>query len=164
VTFQFVARELISLMREQGTDDEQAALSLGATGWQTFWYVILPNVKWALLYGTLLCNARALGEFGAVSVVSGHIRGETNTMPLHVEILYNEYNFSAAFRALDEVSLGIKSGELTALLGTSGSGKTTMLTCNNVIVADSGYWLLTARPPSTTRISPVWNADASAAR
>lgn len=97
VTFPFVARELIPLMQDQGTGDEEAALSLGASGWQTFWYVTLPNIKWGLLYGVLLCNARAMGEFGAVSVVSGHIRGETNTMPLHVEILYNEYNFIAAF-------------------------------------------------------------------
>lgn len=97
VTFPFVARELIPLMQEQGTDHEQAALSLGATGWQMFWHVTLPNVRWALLYGVLLCNARAMGEFGAVSVVSGHIRGETNTLPLHVEVLYNEYNFAAAF-------------------------------------------------------------------
>ncbi|MFC3074001.1 sulfate ABC transporter permease subunit CysW [Shinella pollutisoli] len=97
VTFPFVARELIPLMQEQGNGDEEAALSLGATGWQTFRYVTLPNIKWGLLYGVLLCNARAMGEFGAVSVVSGHIRGLTNTMPLHVEILYNEYNFVAAF-------------------------------------------------------------------
>ena len=97
VTFPFVARELIPLMQEQGTSDEEAALSLGATGWQTFRYVTLPNIKWGLLYGVLLCNARAMGEFGAVSVVSGHIRGLTNTMPLQVEILYNEYNFVAAF-------------------------------------------------------------------
>ena len=97
VTFPFVARELIPLMPEQGTGDEEAALSLGASGWQTFRYVTLPNIKWGLLYGVLLCNARAMGEFGAVSVVSGHIRGLTNTMPLHVEILYNEYNFVAAF-------------------------------------------------------------------
>ena len=97
VTFPFVARELIPLMQEQGNADEEAALSLGANGWQTFWYVTLPNIKWGLLYGVLLCNARAMGEFGAVSVVSGHIRGETNTMPLQVEILYNEYNFSGAF-------------------------------------------------------------------
>ncbi|GAC1043369.1 sulfate ABC transporter permease subunit CysW [Rhizobium sp. No.120] len=97
VTFPFVARELIPLMQEQGSADEEAALSLGANGWQTFWYVTLPNIKWGLLYGVLLCNARAMGEFGAVSVVSGHIRGETNTMPLQVEILYNEYNFSGAF-------------------------------------------------------------------
>ena len=97
VTFPFVARELIPLMREQGTQDEEAALSLGASGLRTFFRVTLPNVKWALLYGVLLCNARAMGEFGAVSVVSGHIRGETNTMPLHIEILYNEYQFMAAF-------------------------------------------------------------------
>ncbi|WEX89820.1 sulfate ABC transporter permease subunit CysW [Sinorhizobium garamanticum] len=97
VTFPFVARELIPLMQEQGSSDEEAALSLGATGWQTFWHVTLPNIKWGLLYGVLLCNARAMGEFGAVSVVSGHIRGQTNTMPLQVEILYNEYNFVAAF-------------------------------------------------------------------
>ena len=97
VTVPFVARELIPLMQEQGNADEEAALSLGANGWQTFWYVTLPNIKWGLLYGVLLCNARAMGEFGAVSVVSGHIRGETNTMPLQVEILYNDYNFSGAF-------------------------------------------------------------------
>jgi sulfate transport system permease protein len=97
VTFPFVARELIPLMQAQGNDEEQAALVLGAGGWQTFWRVTLPNIKWGLLYGVILCNARAMGEFGAVSVVSGHIRGETNTMPLHVEILYNEYNFVGAF-------------------------------------------------------------------
>lgn len=97
ITFPFVARELIPLMMEQGKDDEEAALSLGANGWQTFWHVTLPNIRWGLLYGVLLCNARAMGEFGAVSVVSGHIRGETNTMPLHVEILYNEYDFVGAF-------------------------------------------------------------------
>ena len=97
ITFPFVARELIPLMQEQGKDDEEAALSLGASGWQTFWHVTLPNVRWGLLYGVLLCNARAMGEFGAVSVVSGHIRGQTNTMPLQVEILYNEYNFTGAF-------------------------------------------------------------------
>jgi sulfate/thiosulfate transport system permease protein len=97
VTFPFVARELIPLMEEQGTDEEQAALTLGASGWQAFFRVTLPNVKWALLYGVILCNARAMGEFGAVSVVSGHIRGKTNTLPLHIEILYNEYNFVAAF-------------------------------------------------------------------
>ncbi|MDT8319144.1 MAG: sulfate ABC transporter permease subunit CysW [Xanthomonadales bacterium] len=97
VTFPFVARELIPLMQEQGTDEEEAAVLLGASGFGTFWRVTLPNVKWALLYGVLLCNARAMGEFGAVSVVSGHIRGLTNTIPLHVEILYNEYNFAAAF-------------------------------------------------------------------
>jgi sulfate transport system permease protein len=97
VTFPFVARELIPLMTEQGTEEEEAALSLGATGWQMFRRVTLPNVKWGLLYGVILCNARAMGEFGAVSVVSGHIRGETNTLPLHVEVLYNEYRFTAAF-------------------------------------------------------------------
>ncbi|MBX7255570.1 MAG: sulfate ABC transporter permease subunit CysW [Candidatus Hydrogenedentes bacterium] len=97
VTFPFVARELIPLMEQQGTEEEEAALLLGASGLTTFWKVTLPNVKWALLYGVILCNARAMGEFGAVSVVSGHIRGETNTIPLHVEILYNEYNFVAAF-------------------------------------------------------------------
>ncbi|PJI43561.1 sulfate ABC transporter permease subunit CysW [Ferrovibrio sp.] len=97
VTFPFVARELIPIMQEQGTLEEEAAFTLNASGLQTFWYVTLPNVKWALLYGVLLCNARAMGEFGAVSVVSGHVRGLTNTMPLHVEILYNEYNFVAAF-------------------------------------------------------------------
>jgi sulfate/thiosulfate transport system permease protein len=105
VTVPFVARELIPLMQEQGTEDEEAALSLGAGGWQTFWRVTLPNVKWGLLYGVLLCNARAMGEFGAVSVVSGHIRGLTNTMPLHVEILYNEYNFVAAFAVASLLAL-----------------------------------------------------------
>ena len=105
VTFPFVARELIPLMQEQGTDDEQVALSLGANGWQTFWHVTLPNIRWGLLYGVLLCNARAMGEFGAVSVVSGHIRGETNTMPLHVEILYNEYDFVGAFAVASLLAL-----------------------------------------------------------
>ena len=99
VTFPFVARELIPVMQATGTDQEEAALVLGANGWQTFWHVTLPAVKWGLLYGVILCNARAMGEFGAVSVVSGHIRGLTNTLPLHVEILYNEYNFVAAFAA-----------------------------------------------------------------
>ncbi|MEY4736931.1 MAG: hypothetical protein RL302_1250 [Pseudomonadota bacterium] len=97
VTFPFIARELIPLMQAQGTEEEQAAQVLGATGWQTFWHVTLPNIKWGLIYGVILCNARAMGEFGAVSVVSGHIRGQTNTMPLHVEILYNEYQSVAAF-------------------------------------------------------------------
>lgn len=97
VTFPFVARELIPLMQEQGTDEEQAAISLGANGWQTFWRVTFPNIKWGLMYGVIICNARAMGDFGAVSVVSGHIRGKTNTLPLHVEILYNEYNVAAAF-------------------------------------------------------------------
>ena len=105
VTFPFVARELIPLMAEQGRDDEEASLSLGASGLQTFWHVTLPNIRWGLLYGVLLCNARAMGEFGAVSVVSGHIRGETNTMPLHVEILYNEYNFVAAFAVASLLAL-----------------------------------------------------------
>jgi len=97
VTFPFIARELIPLMQSQGTEQEQAALVLGASGWQMFWRVTLPNIKWGLLYGVILCNARAIGEFGAVSVVSGHIRGQTNTVPLHIEILYNEYNFVGAF-------------------------------------------------------------------
>ncbi len=97
VTFPFIARELIPLMQAQGTEQEEAARVLGASGWQILWRVTLPNVKWALLYGVILCNARAMGEFGAVSVVSGHIRGQTNTMPLHIEILYNEYQFAAAF-------------------------------------------------------------------
>jgi sulfate/thiosulfate transport system permease protein len=105
VTFPFVARELIPLMQEQGTQDEEAAISLGASGLQTFFRVTLPNVKWALLYGVLLCNARAMGEFGAVSVVSGHVRGETNTMPLYVEILYNEYKFTAAFAVASLLAL-----------------------------------------------------------
>ena len=97
ITVPFVARELIPLMEAQGTEEEEAAIVLGASGWQTFYKVTLPNIKWGLIYGVILCNARAMGEFGAVSVVSGHIRGETNTLPLHVEILYNEYTFSAAF-------------------------------------------------------------------
>jgi sulfate/thiosulfate transport system permease protein len=105
VTFPFVARELIPLMQAQGRDEEEAAVVLGANGWQTFWYVTLPNVKWALLYGVILSNARAMGEFGAVSVVSGKIRGYTNTMPLHVEILYNEYMFAAAFAVASLLAL-----------------------------------------------------------
>ena len=105
VTFPFVARELIPLMQAQGSDEEEAAIQLGASGFQTFFYVTLPNIRWALLYGVLLCNARAMGEFGAVSVVSGHIRGETNTMPLQVEILYNEYNFVAAFAVASLLAL-----------------------------------------------------------
>jgi len=105
VTFPFVARELVPLMREQGTQDEEAALSLGASGLRTFFKVTLPNVKWALLYGVLLCNARAMGEFGAVSVVSGHVRGETNTMPLHIEVLYNEYQAAAAFAVASLLAL-----------------------------------------------------------
>jgi sulfate transport system permease protein len=105
VTFPFVVRELIPLMQAQGRDEEEAALVLGASGWQMFRKVTLPNIKWALLYGVILCNARAMGEFGAVSVVSGHIRGQTNTMPLHVEILYNEYQFAAAFAVASLLAL-----------------------------------------------------------
>lgn len=105
VTFPFVARELIPLMQTQGTDEEYAAITLGASGWQTFWRVTLPNIRWGLLYGAILCNARAMGEFGAVSVVSGHIRGATNTMPLHIEILYNEYDFTAAFAVASLLAL-----------------------------------------------------------
>ncbi len=105
VTFPFIARELIPLMQAQGTDEEQAAMVLGATGWQTFWRVTLPNIKWGLLYGVILCNARAMGEFGAVSVVSGHIRGQTNTIPLHVEVLYNEYQSVAAFAVASLLAL-----------------------------------------------------------
>ncbi len=105
VTFPFVARELIPLMEAQGREEEEAATVLGANGWQTFWHVTLPNIKWGLLYGVVLCNARAMGEFGAVSVVSGHIRGFTNTIPLHVEILYNEYNFAAAFAVASILAL-----------------------------------------------------------
>ncbi|HQD57301.1 MAG TPA: sulfate ABC transporter permease subunit CysW [Candidatus Competibacteraceae bacterium] len=115
VTFPFIARELIPLMQEQGVEEEEAALVMGASGWQTFWRITLPNIKWGLLYGVVLCTARAMGEFGAVSVVSGHIRGLTNTLPLQVEILYNEYNFAAAFAVaslltlLAVVMLAIKS-------------------------------------------------------
>jgi sulfate transport system permease protein len=105
VTFPFIARELIPLMQAQGTDEEQAAIVLGATGWQTFWHVTLPSIKWGLVYGVILCNARAMGEFGAVSVVSGHIRGQTNTLPLHVEILYNEYQSVAAFAVASLLAL-----------------------------------------------------------
>ncbi len=115
VTFPFVARELIPLMEAQGSDQEEAGVTLGANGWQIFRRITLPNIKWGLLYGVLLCNARAMGEFGAVSVVSGHIRGKTNTLPLHVEVLYNEYQFSAAFACatllalLALLTLGMKS-------------------------------------------------------
>ncbi len=105
VTFPFIARELIPLMQAQGSDEEQAAQVLGASGWQTFWHVTLPNIKWGLIYGVILCNARAMGEFGAVSVVSGHIRGQTNTMPLHVEVLYNEYQGQAAFAVASLLAL-----------------------------------------------------------
>lgn len=115
VTFPMIARELIPIMKTQGNEEEEAAITLGAGGFKTFWYVTLPNIKWGLLYGVILCNARAMGEFGAVSVVSGHIRGVTNTLPLHIEILYNEYQFTAAFAAasilamLALVTLAIKS-------------------------------------------------------
>ncbi|MDV6343313.1 sulfate ABC transporter permease subunit CysW [Nitrosomonas sp. Is37] len=105
VTVPFIARELIPLMQAQGTEEEEAAVALGANGWQTFWRITLPNIKWGLLYGIILCNARAMGEFGAVSVVSGHIRGSTNTLPLHVEILYNEYNYAAAFAVASLLAL-----------------------------------------------------------
>jgi len=105
VTLPFVARELIPLMQAQGTSEEEASISLGGSGFKTFWYVTLPNIKWGLFYGLILCNARAIGEFGAVSVVSGHIRGMTNTMPLHIEILYNEYQFSAAFAVASLMSV-----------------------------------------------------------
>ncbi len=128
VTFPMVARELIPIMKSQGNDEEEAAITLGASGFKTFWYVTMPNIKWGLLYGVILCNARAMGEFGAVSVVSGHIRGLTNTLPLHIEILYNEYQFTAAFAAasilamLALVTLVVKSlvelkfrAELTAV-------------------------------------------------
>ncbi|MGA8056535.1 MAG: sulfate ABC transporter permease subunit CysW [Burkholderiales bacterium] len=135
VTFPFVARELIPLMQSQGTEEEEAAIVLGARGWQTFWRVTLPNIKWGLLYGVILCNARAMGEFGAVSVVSGHIRGQTNTMPLHVEILYNEYQFQAAFAVasllalLALVTLALKSfiewrtGREDALINPEGPSR-----------------------------------------
>ncbi|MCE2959812.1 MAG: sulfate ABC transporter permease subunit CysW [Akkermansiaceae bacterium] len=128
ITFPFVARELIPLMESQGSDQEEAAVTLGARGWQIFWRVTLPNIKWGLLYGVLLCNARAMGEFGAVSVVSGHIRGKTNTLPLHIEVLYNEYQFSAAFACatllalLALFTLGIKS-VVEQLSGHSSSAK-----------------------------------------
>ena len=115
VTFPFIARELIPVMQAQGKDDEETAVSLGATGWQTFWRVTLPNIRWGLMYGVLLCNARAMGEFGAVSAVSGHIRGLTDTMPLHVEILYNEYSYAAAFAVASLLAL-------LALLTLAGKG------------------------------------------
>ena len=131
VTFPFVARELIPLMQAQGTEEEEAARVLGAGGWQTFWRVTLPNIKWGLLYGVILCNARAMGEFGAVSVVSGHVRGLTNTVPLHVEILYNEYNSTAAFAVasllalLALVTLAAKSIVEWKSQGRFGAGKRT---------------------------------------
>ena len=121
VTFPFVARELIPLMQTTGSEQEHAALSLGASGWQTFWRVTLPNIKWGLFYGIILCNARAMGEFGAVSVVSGHVRGETNTLPLHVEVLYNEYNFAAAFACASLLSiLGLLTLVLKSLVEWRG--------------------------------------------
>jgi sulfate transport system permease protein len=135
VTFPFVARELIPLMQAQGSEEEEAALSLGASGWHIFWRVTLPNIKWGLIYGVILCNARAMGEFGAVSVVSGHIRGATNTLPLHVEILYNEYNYAAAFACasllalLALVTLALKSAvewrihQQMALAAEAGEGR-----------------------------------------
>ncbi|MEK7949578.1 sulfate ABC transporter permease subunit CysW [Luteolibacter soli] len=128
VTFPFVARELIPLMESQGSDQEEAAVTLGATGWQIFRRVTVPNIKWGLLYGVLLCNARAMGEFGAVSVVSGHIRGKTNTLPLHVEVLYNEYHFSAAFACaallalLALLTLGLKTA-VEHFTGHSAKGR-----------------------------------------
>ena len=123
VTFPFIARELIPLMQAQGSDEEQAAIVLGASGWQTFWHVTLPNIKWGLIYGLILCNARAMGEFGAVSVVSGHIRGFTNTMPLHVEILYNEYNFAAAFAVASVLAmLALLTLALKSWLEAHGAG------------------------------------------
>ncbi len=128
VTFPFVARELIPLMESQGSDQEEAAVTLGAHGWQIFRRVTIPNIKWGLLYGVLLCNARAMGEFGAVSVVSGHIRGKTNTLPLHVEVLYNEYQFSAAFACaallalLALVTLGLKTA-VEHFTGHSSKGR-----------------------------------------
>ena len=128
ITFPFVARELIPLMESQGSDQEEAAVTLGAGGWRIFLRITLPNIKWGLLYGVLLCNARAMGEFGAVSVVSGHIRGQTNTLPLHVEVLYNEYQFSAAFACatllalLALVTLGLKS-VLERVSGHTANGR-----------------------------------------
>jgi len=123
ITVPFIARELIPLMQAQGSEEEEAAIVLGASGWQTFWHITLPNIKWGLLYGVILCMARAMGEFGAVSVVSGHIRGETNTMPLHVELLYNEYNFSAAFA----VASLLASLALVTLVVKTWVAKTTMI-------------------------------------
>ena len=124
VTFPFVARELIPLMQAQGNDEEQAAMVLGANGWQTFWHVTLPNIKWGLLYGVILCNARAMGEFGAVSVVSGHIRGQTNTIPLHVEILYNEYQSVAAFACASLLALLALVTLVTLVIKTVAEWKT----------------------------------------
>jgi sulfate transport system permease protein len=122
VTFPFVARELIPIMQAQGREEEEIAVSLGASGWQALWRVTLPNIRWGLLYGVLLCNARAMGEFGAVSVVSGHVRGLTNTMPLHVEILYNEYNYVAAFATASLLAmLALVTLIAKNLLGESGA-------------------------------------------
>ncbi len=126
VTFPFVARELIPIMQAQGKSEEEAALSLGASGWKMFWRVTLPNIKWGLLYGMILCNARAIGEFGAVSVVSGHVRGITNTMPLHIEILYNEYQFSAAFAVATLMSLIAVFTLVIKKLDRMANGKTTI--------------------------------------
>jgi sulfate transport system permease protein len=124
VTFPFVARELIPLMQDQGSDEEAAALTLGASGFTTFWKITLPNIRWALLYGVLLCNARAMGEFGAVSVVSGHIRGETTTLPLHVEVLYNDYDFVGAFAAASILaSLGLVTLVLKTVLEWRHAGE-----------------------------------------
>jgi sulfate transport system permease protein len=124
VTLPFVARELIPLMQDQGSDEEVAAITLGAGGFTTFWRITLPNIKWALLYGVLLCNARAMGEFGAVSVVSGHIRGLTNTLPLHVEVLYNDYDFVGAFAAASILaSLGLVTLVLKTVLEWRYSGE-----------------------------------------
>jgi sulfate transport system permease protein len=127
VTFPFIARELIPVMQAQGSEEEQVALSLGASGWQTFWRVTLPNVRWALIYGVILCNARAMGEFGAVSVVSGHIRGLTNTIPLQVEILYNEYNFVAAFAMASLLALlALVTLLIKSLVEWHGSSQSTL--------------------------------------
>jgi sulfate transport system permease protein len=124
VTFPFVARELIPLMQDQGSDEEAAALTLGAGGFTTFWKITIPNIRWALLYGVLLCNARAMGEFGAVSVVSGHIRGQTTTLPLHVEVLYNDYDFVGAFAAASLLaSLGLVTLVVKTLLEWRHSGE-----------------------------------------
>jgi sulfate transport system permease protein len=142
VTFPFVARELIPLMQAQGRDQEEAAITLGASGWQTFWRVTLPNIKWGLIYGVILCNARAMGEFGAVSVVSGHIRGETNTMPLHVEILYNEYSFVGAFAV----------ASLLALLALVTLAIKTWVDGANRRALDGA--LVPERPPSVPERSP----------
>lgn len=131
VTFPFVARELIPLMQEQGTDEEEAAVVLGAGPWKTFWRVTLPNIKWGLLYGVILCNARAMGEFGAVSVVSGHIRGVTNTLPLHIEILYNEYNFAASFAVASLLTLlAVATLVVKSLVERSAARRLTPVTQN----------------------------------